>query len=154
MKIMGWNCRSIGQLRTVQDLERLVRFHRPKLLFLSETRQNKSKVENLRWRLALKHVVSFFEEGKGGGLALFWDESLDVDLFKMNNRIIDVMVHDHQRGMEWGCTFVYGEPRTHLRSNFWNLLKNLKPMKKEPWLVLGDFNEAMWQKNTSPKKEK
>jgi exonuclease III len=144
MTIMGWNCRSSGQLRTVQDLERLVRAHRPKLLFLCETRQNKNKIENLRWRLGLKNVLSFFEEGKGGGLALFWDESLDVDLLKLNSRVIDVMVRDHEKAINWRCTFVYGEPRTHLRHLFWNLLKDLKHMQKAPWLMLGDFNEALW----------
>jgi hypothetical protein len=97
MTIMGWNCRSVGQLRTVQDLERLVRAHRQKMLFPCENRQNKRSVENLKWRLGLKNVVSFSEEGKGGVLALFWDDSLDVNLFKLNNRVIDVMVRDHQR---------------------------------------------------------
>jgi hypothetical protein len=82
MSIMGWNCRGLGQAATIQELERLVHTHKPKLLFLSETRQKKEYVEGLRWRLGLKHVVTFSEEGKGGGLALFWDESICVELFK------------------------------------------------------------------------
>jgi hypothetical protein len=39
--------------------------HQPKIVFLSETRQNKNFVEGLRWRLGLKHVVTFSEKGKG-----------------------------------------------------------------------------------------
>jgi hypothetical protein len=104
----------------------LVHTHHPQLVFLSETRQRKDIVEGLRWRLGLKHVVSFHEEGKGGGLALFWHESLDVELFKINERIIDVIIFDIKKGIKTRCTFVYGEPRTHLRHNMWNLLKKNK----------------------------
>jgi hypothetical protein len=35
-------------------------------MFLSEARQRKEVVEGLIWRLGLKHVISFHEEGKGG----------------------------------------------------------------------------------------
>ena len=97
---MGWNCRGVGDPRTVQELERLVHNHRPQLVFLSETRQRKDVVEGLRWRLGLKHVVSFKEEGKGGGLALFWHEDLEVELFKINSRIIDVIIHDIKKGIK------------------------------------------------------
>lgn len=106
MTIMCWNCRGLGDPRTVQELVRLVQANRPKLLFLCETRQNKSVVENLRWRLGLKHVVSFHEPGKGGGLALFWDESVEVELFKIGSRAIDVIVHDLPKGIKWRSTFV------------------------------------------------
>jgi exonuclease III len=122
-----------------------MQIHRPKILFLSETRKNKVFVEGLRWRLGLKHVVTFTEKGKGGGLALFWHESVDVQLFKLDRRLIDVTVHDLPVGIKWRCTFVYGEPRTHERYNMWNLLKRIKPLLPGPWLMLGDFNECMWQ---------
>jgi hypothetical protein len=114
MIAMSWNPRGIGDPRTVRELERLVHTHHPQLVFLSETHQRKDVVEALRWRLGLKHVVSFQGKGKGGGLALFWHESLDVELFKISARIIDVIIHDTKKGVKWRCTFVYGEPRTHL----------------------------------------
>jgi hypothetical protein len=61
-------------------------------------------------------TCSFFsgEREGGGGLALFWHESLDVELFKISARIIDVIIHDMKKGVKWRCTFVYGEPRTDL----------------------------------------
>jgi hypothetical protein len=108
-------------------------------------RQNKSVVENLRWRLGLKYVVTFHEPGKGGGLALFWDESVQVDIFKIGSRAIDVIIHDLPKEIKWRCTFVYGEPRTHLRHHMWDLLKRIKPLMNLPWMMCGDFNEVMWQ---------
>ena len=71
---------------------RLVHAQRPKNFILSETCQNKKFVEGLRWRLGLRNVVSFTEDGKWGGLALFWDESIEVELFKLGERFIDVFI--------------------------------------------------------------
>lgn len=31
------------------------------------------------------------------------------------------------------------------RHRMWTSLSNLRAMSSEPWLVCGDFNEAMWQ---------
>jgi hypothetical protein len=122
-----------------------MRVHNPKLLFLSETRQNKDYVENLRWRLGLKHVVTFSGKGKGGGLALFWDESIQMSLFKLGRNHIDVTICNLPNMNKWRCTFVYGEPRVHERHNMWSLLRRIKPMLPGPWAMMGDFNECLWQ---------
>jgi hypothetical protein len=90
-------------------------------------------------------VVTFSKKGKGGGLALFWDESIDVALFKMSARHIDVTIHNLPQGKKLRYTFVYGEPRTHGRFNMWNLLRRIKSLLPGPWVMLGDFNECMWQ---------
>jgi hypothetical protein len=39
---------------------------------------------------------------------------------------------------------VYGEPRTENRPQMWDALRRLKGVSDLPWLVVGDFNEAMW----------
>jgi hypothetical protein len=93
----------------------------------------------------MKYVFTCKGKGKGGGLALFWDESVKVDLCKFSDRHIDVTIHNLPVGNKWRCTFVYGEPRTHERYNMWNLLRRIKPLLTDPWLMLGDFNECMWQ---------
>jgi hypothetical protein len=100
-------------------------------------------LDSLRWRLGLKHCVLFIDEGKGGGVALFWDGSIEVELFKINSRIIDVMIHDQQNNIKWRSTFIYCEPRRHQRYLMWDLLNKMKPMQNGPWLMLGDFNEVM-----------
>jgi hypothetical protein len=68
MNIFNYNNRGLGQSRTVQELSRLVRKHCPKIVFLSETRQQSSRVSNLRARLDLNKVLVVDGRGKGGCL--------------------------------------------------------------------------------------
>jgi endonuclease/exonuclease/phosphatase family metal-dependent hydrolase len=39
---------------------------------------------------------------------------------------------------------VYGEACTQDRHIIWELLRRLKPLSGAPWMLIGDFNEAMW----------
>jgi hypothetical protein len=118
MKILFWNCRGLGQPRTVQELSRLIREHKPCLVFLTETRQNKAVVESISRRNGFSNCLPVCIEGKGGGLALFVRSDLKVDLGSYGPHHIDVTVLD-QFGIKWISTFVYGEPRLSDRPEFW-----------------------------------
>lgn len=100
---------------------------------------------NLRWRLGLKNYLASDSNGLSGGLALFWDESLCVTLLSQGPRHIDVLIVDDPSAPPWRATFVYGEPRAENRKDMWELLHSLCGEWLGPWLVMGDFNEAMWQ---------
>ena len=84
-------------------------------------------------------------DGRSGGLALFWDESLSVTVIDSCNCFIDVSVVDGGSGTSWRGTFVYGEPRVENRHRMWEHLCRLRAYSREPWMVCGDFNEALWQ---------
>jgi hypothetical protein len=43
---------------------------------------------------------------------------------------------------QWRLTCIYGEARVDL----WDTIRNLKTQSNLPWLLIGDFNEALWQK--------
>jgi exonuclease III len=144
MNLFSWNCRGLGLPRTVQELVALVRAKSPMLVFLSETRTKGRRVENLRWRLGLKNCITVDSVRSGGGLALFWHESVDVSLIEMHQRYIDVHVRESPSEPRTRVTFVYGEPRTDQRHIMWELLRRLRGRSMEPWLAIGDFNEAMW----------
>jgi hypothetical protein len=75
---------------------------------------------------------------------LFWHEGLDVVLLEKSNRFIDVRVRESVSSPWFRITFVYGEPRTKNRPQMWDALRRLKGVSDLPWLVVGDFNEAMW----------
>lgn len=145
MTVLSWNCRGIGQPRTVRELVGLVHSLKPKLVFLSETRQKDDYVNKLRWRLGLKHCIKHAGTGKSAGIALFYDENVEIKELAVGPRYIDVLIRVSPNSPRWRGTFVYGEPKAHERIHMWNVLRRLRPNASEPWLVIGDFNETMWQ---------
>jgi hypothetical protein len=118
--------------------------YKPNVVFLSETRQNKKVIEHVCVRLGFSRCWPVVVDGKGGGLALFWNDDVKVDLINYRQHHIDVKIEE-VNGIKWRGTFVYGEARAQDRYHMWNLLKRIKPNSVDPWLMVGDFNEAMWQ---------
>ena len=104
---------------------------------------NRSKA--LRWKLGLKHCLASDSDGLSGGIVLFWDEHINVTLLSQGSRYIDVLVSDDPNGVPWRATFVYGEPRVETRRLMLDRLRSLCGVWNGPWMVIGDFNEAMWQ---------
>jgi hypothetical protein len=123
MSILNWNYRGLEQSPTVQELTRLVRKFCPKVLFISETRHQSNIVSNLRHRLNLKKVFIVDGQGKGGGLGLFWDESINIRILSYGLHYIDTFISNADHLAHWRGTFVYGESHTHVRSDMWELLK-------------------------------
>jgi hypothetical protein len=84
-------------------------------------------------------------EGKGGGIALYWTEEVSVDLPSFSNCHIDAHISGGPYDHMWRGTFVYGEPKSSGRHKMWDAIYAIKPNSDKPWLMMGDFNEAMWQ---------
>ena len=103
-----------------------------------------ARAANLRWRLGLKNCIAVDSSSTGGGgLALFWHEDVEVSLIEKHRRVIDVHVRESGTSPWFRITFVYGEPRTEDRHLMWELIRRFHEASMEPWLLIGDFNEAM-----------
>jgi hypothetical protein len=101
-------------------------------------------VSNLRYRLGFKNAFVVDGKGKGGGLVLFWDESINISISLYGMHHIDTFIWDSDHHASWRETFVYGEACTQDRHILWELLRRLKPLSGAPLMLIGDFNEAMW----------
>jgi hypothetical protein len=137
MSIFSWNCRGLRQSQTVQELMALIRAKSPNMVFLMETHRSAKRAINLKWRLGLKNSVGVDSVGQGGGLVLFWHESLEVVLLGLNNHFIDVRIKDADSNLWYRVTFVYGEPRTELRHLMWETLRRLHTVSDPPCCWLG-----------------
>ena len=144
MNCLSWNCRGAGNSQTVRDLVSLLQAHSRSIVFLCETRQSKVKMKIYRSRLGLSGFEAVHSVGLSGGLALYWHESLDLDVKSMNERYIDAYVSAKAGEPPWMLTCVYGERRTEDRHLMWSLLRDLHQQADMPWAVIGDFNEALW----------
>ena len=119
--------------------------HSPNFVFLCETRQKASKMRKIRRRLGLQGYEGVDSNGMSGGLALYWHDSCQVILLGKYDRYIDVAGRTDANGEQWRLTGIYGEPRVENRQHMWEKLQVLRAVSDLPWLVIGDFNEAMWQ---------
>jgi hypothetical protein len=91
-----------------------------------------------------KNAVGVDSSDQGGGIVLFWHESLEVDVLGMSHCFIDIRVKDVVSNFWNRINFVYGEPQVESRHLMWEALCQLKGVSNPSWLVLGDFNETMW----------
>jgi hypothetical protein len=134
----------MGQPLIVQEISCLVRQFCPKIVFLSETRQQNNRVNNLRFRLGFRNSFVVDGHGKGGGLVLYWDESIKLNVLSYGQHHIDTLIWDSNHQASWHAMFVYGEPCAATHHVMWESLRRLKPISRAPWMLIGDFNEAMW----------
>jgi len=84
----------LGNPRAVGSLRFLRRTRRPCILFLSETLSNKEEMEFLRVSLVYGSCFTVDCRGHSGGLALLWEESLQVNLLSYSNNHIDVIIEN------------------------------------------------------------
>ena len=68
-----------------------------------------------------------------------------MDIKDSGARFIDAHIRVAPGEPVFHVTFVYGEPRVENRHRMWSLLSAIGASSSLPWLVLGDFNEALWQ---------
>ena len=79
---------------------------------------------------------------KGGGLALYWQNSIDLSIDTFSKNYIDAIIN---KGKEdsWRFTGFYGDPVTYKRFESWNVLCQLNYRFSLPWFYVGDFNEIV-----------
>ena len=98
MRLFSWNCQGLGNPWTVRALHNLVKMKVPQFLFLCEIRQDSICVEGVRCRLGFKGGFNAPRSGGGGGLALFWDDSVQVVIKSFSSSHIDAVVEDNGGG--------------------------------------------------------
>ena len=145
MRLFSWNCQGLGNPWTVRALHNLVKMKVPQILFLCEIRQDSVCVEGVRCRLGFKGGFNAPQSGGGGGLALLWDDSVQVVIKSFSNSHIDAVVEESGGGNPWRFTGFYGQPESCRRVDSWNLLKSLGNQAAVPWVCAGDFNEIVKQ---------
>jgi exonuclease III len=143
MSIISWNCRGLGNLRSVRELCRLVKQKKPILVFLMETKLRKEKMENVRCKLGFSSMFVVDSVGRSGGLALFWGEETCVTIQNFSQRHINGVIRISDSAMPWKFTGFYGHPDVAKRDEAWALLRYLAHLDPIPWMCIGDFNEIV-----------
>lgn len=64
----------------------------PRYSFLSETKIDRNRIQDFRWRLGMKNMVVKDCKGKSGGLAVFWKKEINFQLRAVSGMYIDADV--------------------------------------------------------------
>ena len=142
MSLLCWNCRGAGKPATVKELRDMTRQYAPSILCILETQIEGSRVENLSSTLGFNKSYVVSSRGRSGGLGIFWNDSIKVEVSGYSEYHIDVVVDDLV-GIKSRVTFVYGEAQMSERYKTWNMLRGIAGTSTLPWAVIGDFNEVI-----------
>jgi hypothetical protein len=108
MSCLSWNCRGLGNAATVKELRELAKKFAPSVLCVLETQVHKSRVEGLKRSLCFDNSFAVSSSGRNGGLGIFWNNDIKVDLLPYSQYHIDAIVTEGTNG-PWRLTCVYGE---------------------------------------------
>lgn len=140
MSTLCWNCRGLGNPRTVREVLDIDAKMKPLFIFLMETKVRRDHAERLKCKLHYDGLFYVDGGGIGGGLALFWRERNSARLLSFSKQHIDIEVH--LPGVDpWRLTCFYGYPERSRRQMSWDLLRSLRDSSSLPWLIAGDFND-------------
>jgi hypothetical protein len=77
-----------------------------------------------------------------GGLALFWDDGVEITIQNFSRWHINVVISPRGGGLQWKFTGFYGHPDASKKHEAWSTLKYMVEIDPPvPWLSVGDFNE-------------
>ncbi|KAK3221776.1 hypothetical protein Dsin_008801 [Dipteronia sinensis] len=92
MKIFAWNVRGLGSSRTFNILRTYMQDVKPEIVFLIETKCTSAKMERWRVKLGFCSKIVVDSIGRSGGLCLFWNDNVTVNLVTFSQGHIDVNV--------------------------------------------------------------
>ena len=99
-------------------------------------------MERIKFKLNFNGLFTVTNEARGGGLALMWKNSSDVWVDSFSSYHIDAIIKGDTEDA-WRLTRFYGELKTSIWNEGWNMLHMLGSKPKLPWCCLGDFNELL-----------
>ena len=139
-----WNCRGLGSDTVVRALHGQIREHRPSMIFLSETKMKDHRIAGVRRRLGYSNGFDVAPVGIAGGLSLWWDDSIMVEVKGFSRYYIDASCNVVDSQTIFRFTGIYGTSYRAEKEVFWrNLIQSFSP-EGTPWICGGDFNEFLW----------
>ncbi|XP_062152034.1 uncharacterized protein LOC133860439 [Alnus glutinosa] len=145
MSLLCWNCRGLGNPRTVRVLHHLVKEKKPNVVFLIETLCRGNTMEKIICKLGFEGLFVVNPIGRSGGLALLWKENLFLEIFNYSRQHINAIIRNEDGSPGWKFTGFYGFPNAARRWESWELLRLLKTFQPSAWLCAEDFNEILDQ---------
>lgn len=93
MKIIAWNVRGTAHPEFKKAIRDLVRKHKPKMLFILQTRLPVSRMDKIKRMLEFDSAHRVDSNGLSGGIWMLWDSSrISVDILPHGTQGIHALV--------------------------------------------------------------
>lgn len=135
MNLLSWNCRGLGNPRTVCVLGDLLKSRKPDFLFLSETISTANKIEDLRIRFGFAQCFAVNRVGNSGGLAVFWKHHVRCEVMGYSRNHIDICFLNSSNVASWRLSCFYGFPERSRRMQSWDFIRSLYNKSPLPWCI-------------------
>ncbi|CAH9086594.1 unnamed protein product [Cuscuta epithymum] len=144
MSLISWNCRGLGNAKTMQGFSDLTYSHRPDIFFLMETKLCSLRAKDVLYKHGYSNFAGADSAGSNGGLALGWNDDVNLQVTQVNNNYIDCLIKLSESDPGWRLTCYYAFPDASRRREAWNVLRSLAEDNNLPWVIIGDFNDIMY----------
>lgn len=114
-----WNCRGLGSDTVVRALHGQIRKLRPSMIFRSEMKINDRRINGVKRRMGYRRGFNLPPIGKAGGLSLWWDDSVKVEIIFSSKHVIDARVREVGELMWVRVTRIYGTSYRRENAKFW-----------------------------------
>ncbi|CAB4264214.1 unnamed protein product [Prunus armeniaca] len=98
----------------------------------------------IRQKLGYRNSFNFDPDGIAGGLSLWWNDDLDIQILSSSKNVIDTAIISRNGDCPKRITWVYSTLHRVEKDAFWRNLEQLSGDNSLPWLCAGDFNEILW----------
>lgn len=107
MKLINWNCQGSGNPLTVRALRVLVTQEKPNILFIMETKNQERQIRYLQQLLKFFDCLIEHPAGLAGGLALFWNSKVSIDLVHQSSNFFDLICTDLEVAVVMRLTYIH-----------------------------------------------
>ncbi|XP_055962333.1 uncharacterized protein LOC126687828 [Mercurialis annua] len=140
MKILSWNLQGLGNPWTVRALKFVISNNSPDVFFLMETKLINSEFVGIRRMFTSFESFIVDSDGRGGGLALFWNKNLNFQVGSFSQNHIDFSIVDDAINFQWKGMGMYGWSETGNKFRTCELMRQFCSNENVPLLLFGDFN--------------
>ena len=100
MSCLVWNCRGLGKPCTVNELASLVRAKDLSIVFIAETWTDVARLKDVKMKIQFDNMFVVPRANRGGGLVLFWKESIEVTVEGSDKNHINAIINKNKED-EW-----------------------------------------------------